>query len=178
MTAILAETTRSAVESRHFRNVMGSFGTGVSILSASRDGTPFGMTVNSLTSVSLDPCLLLVCVKNGSATGAAIKAGGRFGVSILGLHQKDVCRAFAGNRPASWPSDAPTWTDETPLVTGALAGVVCDLTQTIQAGDHEIFLGQARHCASRPGAPLMFYRGVLGGFDEFALNPDVKGEMQ
>lgn len=168
----LAEMIPDAVTPQQFRKVMGSFGTGISVLTASYNDSDFGMTVNSLTSVSLVPCMLLVCVKNGSGTGAAIRKSGRFGISVLGLHQSKLSREFCGSDAQRWSACETDRVCGVPLVRGALSGLVCDLDRIVPAGDHEIVIGQAVHCSSRPGAPLMFFRGWFGSFDEFALFPD------
>lgn len=149
---------------------MSSFGTGVTIVTACWEGRAHGMTVNSLTSVSLDPCLLLVCIKNGSGTGLAIKRNRRLGVSVLGRDQQEICRAYGGARDGRLEDRLTDMTEGVPLVCGALAGMVCELHEVVPGGDHEILIGRVRLCNSHEGAPLLFFRGAFGGFD--ALDRD------
>ena len=90
------------IDPRHFRSVMGAFPTGVAIVATEWKGELFGATINSLTSVSLTPCMLLFCTNEGSATGAAIRKRGMFSVNILGHHQSELSARFtAGRRTGS-----------------------------------------------------------------------------
>src|SRR5215471_16856469 len=84
------------IDPKRFRSVMGAFPTGVAIVATEWKGELFGAAINSLTSVSLEPCLLLFCTNEGSATGAAIRKRGLFSVSILGQHQSDLSARFTG----------------------------------------------------------------------------------
>src|SRR4051812_1456885 len=102
MELMTADRTAEAVTPQQYRKMIGSFGSGVSILTASFNGADHGMTVNSLTSVWLDRCMLLVCVKNGSETGAAIRSSGRFGISVLGVEQSRLSREFCGTDAQRW----------------------------------------------------------------------------
>ena len=170
MEASVIDTPRNAVDPRQFRNVIGSFGTGVAIVTACADGREYGMAVNSLTSVSLDPCLLLVCIRNGSRTGAAIKQAGSFGVSVLAHDQHEVCKAYCAQGDAQRRDQLTEMVDGVPLVRDTLAGIVCELHEVVQAGDHEILMGRVRQCTAGDGAPLMFFRGSFGGFDDLAAD--------
>src|SRR5215471_19974208 len=84
------------IDPNRFRSVMGAFPTGVAIIATEWQGQLFVATVNSLTSVSLEPCMLLFCANEGSATGAAIRKRGLFSVNILGSHQSDLSSRFTG----------------------------------------------------------------------------------
>ena len=86
------------IDPRHFRSVMGAFPTGVAIVATEWKGELFGATINSLTSVSLTPCMLLFCTNEGSATGAAIRKRGMFSVNILGHHQSELSARFTGKQ--------------------------------------------------------------------------------
>src|SRR5437870_4016487 len=87
---------RITIDSTRFRSVMGTFPTGVAIIATEWNGELFGATINSLTSVSLQPCMLLFCTNEGSATGMAIRKRGFFSVNILGQHQSDLSARFTG----------------------------------------------------------------------------------
>src|SRR5579884_2990740 len=85
---------KQTIDPRRFRSVMGAFATGVAVVATEWNGELFGATINSLTSVSLEPCMLLFCTNEGSATGAAIRQRGMFSVNILGRHQSDLSARF------------------------------------------------------------------------------------
>lgn len=145
-----------------FRLTMGQFATGVAVVTALDGGQRFGMTVNSLTSVSLDPPLLLVCPRRGSATGVAIQRSRTFCVNVLRAGQEDVCRRFVGADAARFEGLAiDEGTDGLPIIPGALAHIFCALEAVHPGGDHDILLGRVTDCAAEPGEPLLFHEGRL-----------------
>lgn len=155
-----------SADRQSFRSAMARFATGVAVLTASHDGHRFGMTINSLTSVSLDPCQILVCVNRGSATGHAIKASGAFAVSLLSREQQDVARSFVGRDAARFDTTAATTgTAGLPLIDGALATLSCRVADIVTSGDHDIVIGNVFECWQRKGAPLVFFGGGYGGFE-------------
>lgn len=139
---------------------MGRFTTGVAIITSISDGKPFGMTVNSLTSVSLDPPLILFCAEHTSATLAAVLASRVFGVSILHEGQEDIARQFAATGPKSFEGIATHASfGGAPLLKDCSASLDCVLSATHDGGDHLIVVGEARAAevvGDRP--PLVFYR--------------------
>lgn len=155
------------VDRQSFRSTMSRFATGVAVLTAFHEGQPFGMTVNSLTSVSLDPCKILVCVKCGSSTGEAIKASGLFAVNLLDRTQRDVAQSFVGPDAARFGSVAFAGAEfGLPLIEGALASISCELAETVRSGDHDILIGNVFDCSQRNGDPLVFFGGSYGGFGQ------------
>lgn len=164
--AELAIRPQSA-DRQSFRAAMSRFATGVAVLTACHDGQRFGMTINSLTSVSLDPCQILVCVNKGSATGGAIKASGSFAVSLLDHSQLDVARSFVGREAGRFGAIACiTGPRSLPLIEGALATLSCRVADIIISGDHEIVIGNVLECWHRNGEPLVFFGGAYGSFEE------------
>lgn len=146
---------------RLFRRVMGCFATGVAVVTTSADGEPHGLTVNSLTSVSLDPLILLVCLSTGSRTGAAIRRRGRFAVNLLAGDQEDLSRRFVSRDGPRFPPGSFT-TDrwDLPLLAGALAHVVCEVHEIHPVGDHEVLYGRVSACVEgADAAPLVYWRG-------------------
>jgi flavin reductase (DIM6/NTAB) family NADH-FMN oxidoreductase RutF/GTP cyclohydrolase II len=143
---------------------MGHFATGVAVVTArAADGRPFGVTVNSLTSVSLDPPLLLVCLGHGSETLGALRATGRFGVSLLAADQGDLSARFA--RPAradTWDGVPVHHAARLPLLGGTLARLSCDVHELVDAGDHAVVIGAVRAAdySDPPPAPLLYFRGA------------------
>jgi 3,4-dihydroxy-2-butanone 4-phosphate synthase len=156
--AKLAET------GRQMRNVMGHFATGVSVVTArDGEGAPVGTTANAISSVSLDPPLLLACLARSSETLAAIREGGRFAVNILAAEQRHHSDRFAAKGDAVRAHEVDFDDHElgVPVLPGALATIACEVEAIHPAGDHEIVVGVAHHLEHRdPGAkPLLFYRG-------------------
>lgn len=161
--ALLAST----VDVGAFRQAMGSFPTGVTVVTvASDDGNMHGMTVNSFSSVSLDPMLVLVCLNETSRALDLIERAGAFVVNVLSAGQQDVSRWFADrHRPAG-----PTMFDRVPFepgVTGCpvladtTASFDCRLRQSHPAGDHLIVLGEVLALVHRPQLePLLFHAGT------------------
>ena len=151
----------------HYRAVMGHFATGVTVITAMDDGQPAGLSVNSFTSVSLDPPLVAFCVARKSSTWPRIRATNRFTVSILAEDQEDLSRVFATTgadkfRGVAWregPSGAP-------VLAGTLAWIDCTVEAEYEAGDHVIVVGRVRELdVADEGKPLIFYRGGYGRFE-------------
>ena len=157
----------SAVDASAFRQAMGSFATGVTVVTvACDDGDMHGMTVNSFTSVSLDPMLVLVCL-NGSSRGVSlIERAGAFAVNVLSAGQQDLSRWFASrHRPAGQEmfDGVPFEPGETgcPVLADATASFDCRLGRTHRAGDHLIMLGEVVALVHRPRLePLIFHSGT------------------
>lgn len=156
----MAESSRNRVDPKEYRNAIGHFATGVAIITARDDEGYQGMTVNSLTSVSLDPTLLLVCLANGTRTLEAIQATGFFVVNILSHRQISLSNGFA--RPAEdhfEGVDADVDDEGVPYLPGSLARVHCRLWRVDDGGDHRIVLGEVTECHIDDGEPLAFYLG-------------------
>jgi len=159
--------TAPAVDVSTFRMVMGSFPTGVTVVTvASDDGDMHGMTVNSFSSVSLDPMLVLVCLNETSRGVGLIERAGAFAVNVLSAGQQDVSRWFADrHRPAGATmfdgvSFEPGVTG-CPVLAGAAASFDCRLRQLHRAGDHLIVLGEVVALVRRPQLePLIFHAGT------------------
>lgn len=156
-----------AFDSAKFRQVLGHFPTGVTVVTAAADDGPVGLAVGSFSSASLDPPLVAFFPAKSSSSWPRIEAAGSFCVNILGAEQEEVCRRFAskgddkfaglGWHPA--PSGAP-------LLDGALAWIDCDVESVVDAGDHHCVLGRVRELEVGDDAhgPLLFYRGGYGRF--------------
>ena len=153
------------IDPRHFRSVIGAFPTGVAIVATEWKSELFGATINSLTSVSLTPCMLLFCTNEGSATGAAIRKRGMFSVNILGHHQSDLSARFTGKRRNRFDDLAVAFSaDGLPLLEGAAAQLCCRVTTIHKAGDHNIILGEVLSGEEAACNPLVFHKGAYGIF--------------
>jgi 3-hydroxy-9,10-secoandrosta-1,3,5(10)-triene-9,17-dione monooxygenase reductase component len=156
----------AAIDSKRFRSVMGTFPTGVAVIATEWNGALFGATINSLTSVSLDPCMLLFCTNEGSATGAAIRQRGLFSVNILGQHQSDLSHRFTGQPKNRFEDLALAFSaDGLPLLQGAAAWLCCRVATIHKAGDHDIILGEVLTGEESACSPLVFHKGAYGGFE-------------
>ena len=144
---------------------MGHFATGVTVVtSVNADGEPAGTTANAVTSLSLDPPLVLVCFDLGSVTLRAIRGHGAFVVNVLAAPQQQLSANFArrglavawdGVRHRRGPTGSPRLDD-------ALAVLECTVEHALPGGDHEIVVGRVRHVATSAAAlpPLLYFRGA------------------
>jgi len=157
---------RQTVVPNSLRAAMSRFATGVAVLTASHGGKRFGMTVNSLTSVSLEPPQILVCINRDSSTGAAVQVSRRFAVSLLDRDQRGAAHGFVGPNGRRFDTIPCTPSSSgLPLVRGALASLACDVSEVLSGGDHDIVIGNVVECAYRDGEPLVFFGGAFGGFE-------------
>jgi flavin reductase (DIM6/NTAB) family NADH-FMN oxidoreductase RutF len=151
-----------------FRRVMGHFATGVTVVTAtSGAGEPYGLTANAISSVSLDPTLVLVCVERTADTEPVIREAGAFAINILPEERGEVlARRFAEtDRHARFSGVAhrPGSTGA-PILDRALAWLDCTVHEVVPGGDHTIFLGKVVAGDAGEGAPLIYYRGGYGRF--------------
>ncbi len=150
-------------DQRLFRDTVGAFATGVTIVTATGPHGPAGLTTNAFSSVSLDPLLVLVCFDNGSRTLPVVREAGRFAINVLRAGQEDLAATFASKRlPAEKFADV-THTEEhgVPVLDGALAWLACDLAELVPAGDHTIGVGAVIGMdVDRAGEPLVFAQGA------------------
>lgn len=156
------ETLLDQVDLSTFRSVMGSLPTGVSVVtSVTADGQPRGLTCSAVCSVSASPPLLLVCVKQPSATLEAIHESSAFAVNFLSSGMEDTARTFASPVPERF-SDVP-WSPGkrtgAPILPATVAHAECVLTSSHLAGDHQILVGRLVHGDVSPArTPLAYWR--------------------
>lgn len=146
-------------DSKYFRKLIGRFPTGVAVVLTDTGGEPVGMTVNSLTSVSLDPMLLLFCARNDSRSATSILETGKFTVNILAEHQQSISKRFAGVNGG--PDVRYLHRDVFIGLQGALAVFCCKVTQCFPGGDHKIIVGEVTDMLGREEAqsPLIYFNG-------------------
>lgn len=146
------------------RAAMSHFATGVAVVTAAdADGRPFGTTANAISSLSLDPPLILACLRRESETLAALRASRAFAVSVLAAEQRGLAERFARRTAVgSWDGLAHRRADGVPLLDEALATLECRLHELAGGGDHVIVIGRVVR-ATHPDDhvdPLLFYRGA------------------
>jgi len=149
------------ITNQDFRKAMGEFATGICVMGAKLiDGTLIGITVNSFSSVSLEPPLILVCLGNYTPRTAAIIEAARFSISVLNEHQHAVSNHFAKPGEGEVPDDG--WSigkNGTPTIDDALANLECDLEATHLAGDHQIIIGRVTNVVIHPDRkPLIYFQ--------------------
>ena len=143
-----------------FRDVIGHFASGVTVITTTVDGTLHGTTANAVTSLSLEPPMLLICMRRTSATGRAVAASGAFAVNILGDGDDELARRFAATGGDKFAGVRVAVGDHgQPLLLDALAQLVCRVTQTVDAATHVVFFASVHEATARPGHPLAYYRG-------------------
>jgi flavin reductase (DIM6/NTAB) family NADH-FMN oxidoreductase RutF len=171
MTTTCVDQRGSFVSADHLRHAMGHFATGVTVVtSVGAAGEPVGTTANAVSSLSLDPPLVLVCFDRASLTLRAVRGHGAFAINVLAAPQQQLSRNFARRGLAA------AWDEVThrpgphgcPRLDGVLAALECSVEHYLPGGDHEIVIGRVHDVETRGGdaAPLVFWRGAyvsLGG---------------
>lgn len=166
MTAQSAPAPASAgFSSKDFRAALGSFATGVTVVTTADGERGYGMTVNAFSSVSLDPPLVLVCAISGADGSQEIDRNGCFAVNILAVDQEPLSGYFASRdrprgRDAFRDVDHHVGASGAPLINGVVAYLDCRLAESYTVGDHEIFIGEVLDLHVAAGAePLLFFGG-------------------
>ena len=157
---------RTPVDPREFRAVLAHVPTAVTVVTASHAGEPVGMTVNSFTSASLEPPLVLFCAAESSLTWPRIRAARRFCVNVLAAGQADLARLCSRARADRFAG--VRWKDRAcgPAISEAVVWIDCELAAEHAAGDHVVVLGAVLALESAEGPPLVFHRGRYGTFTE------------
>ncbi|MEN3164326.1 flavin reductase family protein [Tistrella mobilis] len=148
-------------DSRAYRSALGRFATGVTVVTC-RDaaGRPAGLTVNSFTSVSLDPALVLWCLERTSPSLNAFTTSGHFAINVLDADQQPLSDLFADPEADRFAGLAvEDGLGGAPLLPGCLARFECALHALHDGGDHVILVGAVRRYAERPGNPLLYFSG-------------------
>lgn len=150
-----------AFDSKLQRKIFGKWATGVTVVTTDGPAGRGGLTANAVTSLSLDPPLVLVAVAKTAGSYAEIRDNGCYAINILALDQEEASKRFATPGPKDFSGF--TWQTAVtgaPLLEGALAHVDCRLREILPGGDHDIFVGEIVAGAARDeGAPLMYFSG-------------------
>ncbi len=160
-----ATTVGQAFTSKDFRAALGSFATGVTVITTRGEEHAYGMTANAFSSVSLDPPLVLICAKRGAEGSEHIDRNRCFAVNILAADQEPLSRYFSSkDRPRGRDAlrDVPhaIGVSGSPILDGVAAYLDCRLHQSHAVGDHEIFIGEVLALEVKPEVqPLLFHGG-------------------
>ncbi len=150
--------------SDEFRKASGYWASGVSIVTTrDSNGRPYGLTMNAVTSLSLDPPLFVICVDNKSETLEPMKQSRIFGINILAADQQALSNGFAQKNPDKFAEVSFEWGNlGAPLLNGRLLGLECEVTAIHPEGDHHIFVGKVTGLtptSDEQAEPLVYFRG-------------------
>jgi flavin reductase (DIM6/NTAB) family NADH-FMN oxidoreductase RutF len=151
--------TAMPIDDARFRQAMGHFASGVTVVTTAAGNDLYGMTVSSFSSLSLNPPLILICIDKGVPTHDILKDAGNFVVNILEERQEHLSRRFATTstdkfKGLAWHSGKLGL----PVLDNTLAAIECSLRDALDGGDHTIFIGEVVDAEIREGAPLLYYR--------------------
>ncbi len=146
-----------------YREALGRFATGVTVVTCRSEVGPLGITANSFSSLSLDPPLILWAPARASMRFAAFEAALHFSVHVLAKDQYPLCRAFARNGTQFEGVNWQPGVNEVPILDGCLARFDCTRHAIYDGGDHAIIVGHVRAVTTRPGDPLIFANGTYRG---------------
>ena len=159
--------TQSSFDSAAFRTVIGTVTSGVMVLTSRDDDGDHGMTISAVSSLSLEPPMLLVCLNMNSRTQQAVLSAGSFAVHVLDDRQAWIAERFA--RPAGDDKfegvTVSSGSVSAPVLSDALAVVECRVREAVTGGTHRVFLADVVHAQAREGSPLAYYRGKFGRFE-------------
>lgn len=162
----VTEAMSGGLTPEEFRQIVGRFASGVTVITAKDDDKVFGATASAVSSLSLEPPMLLVCLNKASSTGAAIGRSRRFAVNVLSEGQAELAVRFAGRAPDRFEGVGhDRGAHEIPLLHGALATMECSVGEMVSGGTHTVFLANVERATGRGGAPLAYYRGQFGRLD-------------
>lgn len=162
----MSEQSVPSFDSAKYRQVLGHFPTGVTVITAMHEGAPVGMAIGSFASLSLEPPQILFCAGSHSTTWPKVQAHGSFCVNILAEDQEDVCRVFASKAAdkfaeIGWKRSG----NGSPIIDGVLAYIDCSIDDVVESGDHAIVIGGVQDLEVRhEGGPLLFFRGGYGRY--------------
>jgi len=153
----------SELDPEMFREVIGHFMSGVTVITARAEGRDYGMTASAVTSLSLDPPMILACLNNRSPTQEAITRSGAFGVNVLAEGQHDLAKQFARAGEDKFAGVAiRRGAAGVPLLSDALAVLECRVGTDVTGGTHRVFFAHVAQATARHGAPLAYFRGSFG----------------
>jgi flavin reductase (DIM6/NTAB) family NADH-FMN oxidoreductase RutF len=161
---IMHSVTPGPETARAFRDALGRFATGVTVVTCQSEIGPLGITANSFASVSIDPPLILWSPARASRRFPAFAAAEHFAIHVLGEEQEALCRRFSREGTDFDGLDWHEGAARTPLIAGCLARYECETVARHEGGDHLIVVAKVTRADWRPGAPLVFSGGGYGRF--------------
>ncbi|MCA9123096.1 MAG: flavin reductase family protein [Planctomycetaceae bacterium] len=149
------------LDSKEQRRILGKFATGVTVASTKIGDETWGMTANAVTSLSLEPPLVILCIQKEGQSRAKFEEGGCFALNILSVDQQEISDRFAFKGPKDFSGlDTTTAKTGAPILKDALGWVDCQLKEILPGGDHDIFVGEiVAGGAPEEGSPLLYFSG-------------------
>ncbi|WP_425099954.1 flavin reductase family protein [Tropicibacter sp. S64] len=166
MNAVTRTFDPSAMDSRAFREALGRFGTGVTVITCETGTGPLGITANSFSSLSLDPPLVMWAPAKSSSRYPFFTAAERFAIHVIARDHASPCWTFARDGDAFDQFDWHRSEHGVPLLDGCLSRFECVTHATHDGGDHSIVVGRVERVTTRDGDPLLFVGGAYGGFEK------------
>jgi flavin reductase (DIM6/NTAB) family NADH-FMN oxidoreductase RutF len=154
---------RMPILEQEFKEGLTRWVSGVTIVTSRDDGRHCGMTASAFSSVSLHPPLILICASKASETNGVIAKSGCFAVNVLAAGQRELSERFSteGNEAVRFQGlECSSAITGAPFLPGALASLDCRVTQTLEAGDHVIYVARVEAVEARDGDPLVYHRGA------------------
>ena len=152
-----------------YREAVGHFTTGVAVVTTLHRGARYGVTASAVSSLSLDPPMLLVCLNRRLATRDALVGARHFAVNVLGEEQAELALQFATRAPDKFAGvDVVEGRHGVPLIAGALAHLQCTVVDPVDAATHTVFLAEVHDALVGEGGPLTYFRGSFGRFEQAA----------
>jgi flavin reductase (DIM6/NTAB) family NADH-FMN oxidoreductase RutF len=148
-----------------FRDVIGRFMSGVTVITTRRGAERFGVTVSAVTSLSMDPPMLLICLNRRLAAAEAIGEVGVFAVNILGQRHAALATQFATRHPDKFRDVALIeGKSGVPIIADAFAWLECRVLQRVDVATHAVFMAEVQTARGNEGSPLAYFRGKFGHF--------------
>jgi flavin reductase len=149
---------------QRFRQVMGRFATGVTVITTTIEDQVYGMTANAFMAGSLEPMLCVISVNHSAQMHERLMRSRQFGVSFLSEWQQHLSAHFGGRKLDKLRPEF-TFLGTTPVLTRAIASLAATVVNTAECGDHTLFIGRLTHLETAPGRPLLFYGGRYARVD-------------
>lgn len=151
------------IDLANFRRTMGSFASGVTVVTSYYEGSSSALTLSAFVSLSYDPPLVLICIDKRTAIGAFIERAGIFAVNVLSEDQERLARCFSSRSQERYEcfchADYDSKVTGAPILKGTVAYADCHVVMTYEGGDHTIYIGRIVALEANDAAPLLYYRG-------------------
>ncbi|MED4207523.1 flavin reductase family protein [Neobacillus mesonae] len=155
------------VSSEEFRNVIGHFASGVSIITVRESEVNYGITASAVSSVSLEPPMLLICANKSTGTCHAISKAGSFTVNILAENQIDLALQFARANTDKFQDINMSYGElGNPVLNDTLTQIECRVVEEVIGGTHSVFLAEVQTAKAAEKDPLVYFRGKFGQFNQ------------
>jgi flavin reductase (DIM6/NTAB) family NADH-FMN oxidoreductase RutF len=164
-------TQFDALTEAEFKNVVGHFASGVTVVTTAFGDKLYGSTASAFSSLSMDPLSVLVCLNKTSTTNPAVTGSGYFAVNILGEQNAELAKHFSRKNDDKFATVNYSLSQfgGVPTLDDALATIVCEVMDTPVGGTHTVYFGRALEATAASGGPLAYYRGRFGRFEEFEI---------